>query len=79
MDNSGPILSDAAKKSGVSAHQIAKEALSGELEESDDETESSLGERRSQLFQRFKPKLIKNILEMLCDEGVCYYNHITAI
>lgn len=30
MDNVGPILSDAAKRSGVSAHQVAKEALSGE-------------------------------------------------
>ena len=27
--------------------------------------------RRSAILQKFSPKLIKNILELLCDESVC--------
>ena len=83
MENTGPIMSEAAKRKSVSAQQVVNEVMtsaaaagggaaasSTEQQLASDGLSDKAESRRSAILQKFSPKLIKNILELLCDESV---------
>ena len=74
MDNVGPITSESERKKAISAKQVVQEIMSNQggtsersagAEEADDSKS-----QKSTILQKFSPKLIKSILELLCDESV---------
>lgn len=73
MDNVGPITSESERKKAISAKQVVQEIMSNQggtsersagAEEADDSKS-----QKSTILQKFSPKLIKSILELLCDES----------
>lgn len=82
MDNEGPLMDEASKKSGVTAQQVVQEVLSAtggrqtatshpEDEESD--TDSNIPAdrkpKKTSILDKISAQTIKQILELLCDES----------
>jgi len=71
LETSGPIASEKSKQKAVSAHQVVQEVLAATeaAEKSEEDRTSEKAESfKSALLQQFSPKLVKTILELLCDE-----------
>ncbi|XP_067935770.1 dynein regulatory complex protein 1-like [Watersipora subatra] len=69
--NVGPVMSEAAKKKGISASVVVREVMSlgSEAGVDTEESHSDVDQKRSTLLKKFSPSTIKSILELLCDES----------
>ena len=70
--NVGPVMSEAAKKKGISASVVVREVMSlgSETGVDTEESHSDVDQKRSTLLKKFSASTIKSILELLCDESV---------
>lgn len=70
------MISEAAKRKGVSATVVLREVLSASGSEGaaavkeGEQTTSEAEQKKSAILQKFSPNTIKAILELLCDESV---------
>ncbi|ELU08983.1 hypothetical protein CAPTEDRAFT_182544 [Capitella teleta] len=65
LANSGPITNDDGKEKAIPASQIVQEIISVR----NDSEKGELSERRSTILQKLPAKLVKSVLELLCDES----------
>lgn len=70
-ENVGPLMSSAAQSRGVSASQVLQEVLSQTEDTGAGEESEEGGESRGKaaIFSKVSAHTIKQILELLCDEG----------